>query len=473
MGHIRVKTLLGIAFLGIWLLLAAWVRPVVASLLISPQEFGLTTTILLLTFTIPVFFIWLGLGLSFGLPVILFTFLYLLVSFHAAVRYLPLFFLFVPGYIGYRMNRYYEEETRSRTMAREKIEEDSNLLSDRMRTKENDAYRMRNSLKRLTYLKNIIEEYSLTLSEGDIIDSIARNTLDFYKNANRVLLYLVDTRRQELALVSSKKRDASHAAKMKKGDVFDRWVLKHRIPLVVEDILKDFRFSPEKELDKRFRSVICAPLTTEHKILGLLRADSVSTNAFSQSDLRLLDIIADLSAVSLQNTILYKKVEDLAIHDSLTGLFVQKYFRERLQDEVKMALRNGMPLSLLLLDLDHFKTYNDTYGHQAGDLILRHISAILRSFAKKGDIVARYGGEEFTLLVPNKDKSNATKLAEEIRATIEKTPLSLRRQKTGITVSIGVATCPREATSLEEMVMLADTRLYRAKETGRNRVWST
>ncbi|MEE9499858.1 MAG: sensor domain-containing diguanylate cyclase [Candidatus Omnitrophota bacterium] len=381
-----------------------------------------------------------------------------------------LLLLFIASFITYLLNRIFQRKRKILEVDSEKIDEELNLLADEIKSVENANLRMRSSLERITHLKNMVEDYSQTLSEEDILDSVIKNSFELFKNATRVLLYLVDTEKQELKLVRSRKRELSFLIKAKKGDVFDRWVLKHRIPLLVEDIYKDFRFSPE-ELDQGFNSIISVSLTSEHKVLGILRIDSKDKNKFTQSDLRFLDIIADLSSVSLQNAILYKKIEELAIHDSLTGLYVHKYFIERLKDEVKSSLRNNMDICLLMLDLDNFKAYNDKYGHTAGDLVLKHISSILKSFTKPGDIVSRYGGEEFTLLLLNKGKPTGAKIAESIRQKINKTPLVLRREKTKLTVSIGVASCPSEEKMADELLRLADSRLYRAKKEGKNRVW--
>ena len=381
-----------------------------------------------------------------------------------------LLLLFIASFITYLLNRIFQRKRKILEVDSEKIDEELNLLADEIKSVENANLRMRSSLERITHLKHMVEDYSQTLSEEDILDSVIKNSSELFKDATRVLLYLVDTEKQELKLVRSRKRELAFLVKAKKGDVFDRWVLKHRIPLLVEDIYKDFRFSPE-ELDWGFNSIISASLASEHKVLGILRIDSKDKNKFTQSDLRFLDIIADLSSVSLQNAILYKKIEELAIHDSLTGLYVQKYFVERLKNEVKSSLRNNMDICLLMLDLDNFKAYNDKYGHTAGDLVLKHISSILKSFAKPGDIVSRYGGEEFILLLLNKGKDAGAKIAESIRQKINKTPLVLRRKKTKLTVSIGVASCPSEEKMADELLRLADSRLYRAKKEGKNRVW--
>ena len=470
MGHTKIKTFTGAIFLLIWLFCLLLVKPLKNTYLIDPLYLRETAKILLLYLSIPIFVVWLGLGISFGLPVSLATALFIMLNFESEITIFPILSFMVISFLGYRLNKTFQTEAKSLEVDIEKIDIESNLLSDKVKVETNDNSRIRSSLKKISHLKNVIEKYSGILYTEDILGSIADNCFELFNEADRVLLYLVDTEKQELNLVRSKRKNATSQVKAKKGDVFDRWVLKHRMPLIAEDIHKDFRFSPKKEIDQDTGSLISAPLTTEHKILGILRIDSTFAHKFNQSDIRFLDIIGDLSAVCLQNAFLYKKVQDLAIHDSLTSLYVHKYFKERLTNEAKRSLRSDSDLSLLMLDLDKFKDYNDKYGHNAGDLVLKHVASIVASFLGPGDIAARYGGEEFSVLLANADKASAGKIAENIKKKISQTPLVLRREKTKITVSIGVATLPTEAKTPEDLLSRADTRLYKAKENGRNRV---
>ena len=135
------------------------------------------------------------------------------------------------------------------------------------------------------------------------------------------------------------------------------------------------------------------------------------------------------------------------------------------------VLRNKAQLSFLMIDLDHFKKYNDRFGHMAGDIVLRHVGLILtNSFQDPGNLVCRYGGEEFCIVLPDCSKSEAAELAREVRKAIEDQTIILRREKTRTTVSIGVASFPKDAQTKEELIHKADQALYEAKETGRNKV---
>ncbi len=165
-----------------------------------------------------------------------------------------------------------------------------------------------------------------------------------------------------------------------------------------------------------------------------------------------------------------RKLEELATHDGLTGLYNHRTFHALLADEMVRTDRFGRQLSLLMLDIDHFKRVNDTHGHQAGDAILRGLSALLERQARAIDHVCRYGGEEITVILPETDTAAAMNIAERLRAAIERQPFDIGGGKTvGITVSIGVATYPQQVDALEKLVKAADTAMYAAKQGGRNR----
>jgi len=470
MGHTKSRTVIGILSFFLWIVFLELSKILKDPIIQDSFSLSQTTSILLAYLSIPIFFISLFFGFWISLSVILVTGFFWVVNFESSVFLGPLFLLILTAAIGRFLGLSSERGTKVTEVDTEKTDEELNVLEDIIRSEKNDNERIRTSLRKTARLQNIIEQFGSTVSEDEMLDAITRNTSLLFERSDRTLLYLVDTEKQELKLARSKKEKTLQVVQAKKGDVFDRWVLKHRMPLLVDDTRKDFRFSQDKIHSKEALSLISVPLTTEHKILGVLRVDSNKANTFSQADVRFLNIISDLSSVSLQNAILYKRVEDLAVHDSLTGLYVHKYFIERLKDEVKRALRNNTFLGLIMADLDHFKIYNDTHGHNAGDLALKHISKILASFTKSGDIASRYGGEEFVLLFRGRTKEEIIELAENMRKKVESSPLVLRREKTCITISIGLSFCPEEKKSAKELLMLADSRLLEAKRKGRNRV---
>jgi diguanylate cyclase (GGDEF)-like protein/PAS domain S-box-containing protein len=163
---------------------------------------------------------------------------------------------------------------------------------------------------------------------------------------------------------------------------------------------------------------------------------------------------------------LNQKLQSLAVTDGLTGLHNHRAFQDYLEEQFQVAMRNKQPLALILMDVDHFKQYNDTYGHQAGDEVLRQVAQILQTNVREGDFVARYGGEEFVVVLPRTDLESAVAVAERLRRAIESAEWSLRP----VTGSFGVASIRPDMETRQELIEAADQALYQAKKNGRNRV---
>ncbi|GAA0224828.1 GGDEF domain-containing protein [Cryptosporangium japonicum] len=175
--------------------------------------------------------------------------------------------------------------------------------------------------------------------------------------------------------------------------------------------------------------------------------------------------------VMFRMSVLLREQRRIAITDTLTGLRTRRFFEENLALEAERAARFGAPMGVLLVDVDHFKTVNDRYGHKAGDIVLREVARRLRQCARAGDVVARYGGEEFALLVAPTDRAGAARLGERLRDAIGGESFRLDdRVELLVTASIGVALLPDHAATPDELTVRADQCLYRAKNAGRNRV---
>jgi diguanylate cyclase (GGDEF)-like protein/PAS domain S-box-containing protein len=168
--------------------------------------------------------------------------------------------------------------------------------------------------------------------------------------------------------------------------------------------------------------------------------------------------------------ILQVQLHEQAIRDPLTGAFNRRYLVETLEREMARAVRNQCPLCLLIMDIDHFKVVNDTYGHLAGDYVLQKLTCLLQQSTRKSDIVCRYGGEEFVILMPDSSIINALGRAEAWRSAVQQTPFQFAGRMIEITVSMGVATTEKPGITYDELLAQADQALYSAKETGRNRV---
>lgn len=437
-------------------------------------EFIALSLIILISLTIMFFWSVLGVFGGLGSFLIAMIFLYKVLTDMNPYYYSVLIMVFFLSiFIGYYIYRKIHISTQGYTVTKEKIREDTNLITNHLKNRQAEVSAMGKKIDSLLKLKNIADKLSLVLMEDEILKIVSEETFDIFGEDSRILLFIVDEEFAELKLSYTQKSGSRKTFTAKNGSIFDRWVLKNMKSLMVKDVRKDFRFSPGKEeMDDDGTSLIIKPLIIESNILGVIRVDSPRESAFEQHELRVLDILGELAAVALENSRLYRQTEELAIRDSLTGLYVHRYFMERLEEEVKRGLRSDSNFALLMIDIDNFKDFNDEYGHIAGDAVLKNISDILRSKASAGDTIARYGGEEFTFLSLKCDRKKAVKLANEIRKEIESTPLILRRQKCFVTVSVGVAAFPEDAKLRDDVVWEADRRLYEAKARGKNTVCS-
>ncbi|WP_010247466.1 sensor domain-containing diguanylate cyclase [Acetivibrio cellulolyticus] len=242
-------------------------------------------------------------------------------------------------------------------------------------------------------------------------------------------------------------------------------VLKSGEPLMENFVdSKEYSFTQEREVS----SLICVPLVTKTRKFGLVLIEHKYFNAFDEDNLRLLNIIGQQVSIALENAELYERMHELATVDSLTGVYNRLYFQERLQQEFENAQKNKYDLSLAIFDIDHFKRFNDTFGHLFGDKVLRHISDLLKNSLRSGDIIARYGGEEFVLLFPRTGLKEAYDKVEILREKIAKTTIRDELVTASVTVSFGLSTYPEVSTTESDLLKMADNALYDAKESGRN-----
>ncbi|NQT95999.1 MAG: sensor domain-containing diguanylate cyclase [Candidatus Omnitrophica bacterium] len=353
----------------------------------------------------------------------------------------------------------------------QKIKESTNLLKSQSIKAKKVNRALSDRLGRYRNLREIGESFSAKLSLQEIYNLAADTAFSMIPNSDAALLFMIDEQNQNLMLTSSKAKSELPRVKSKNGDIFDQWVFKERQLLHVENIDGDFRFDYKPlQRERLFASLISVPLIAQSRIIGILRLNSRYKNAYTFDDLRLLDFISGLVSSAVNNARLYETTEELSTKDSLTGFYIHRYLKERLSEEVDRARLNNSRLSVIMFDIDHFKDYNDKYGHSAGDKVLLGISKIIRDKLKNGYTVARYGGEEFAVLLPGVDKEKAREIADTLRKEIESRKFTLRRKQTRVTVSAGVSAYSEEAQDREDLLKKADFCLYKAKKEGRNQV---
>lgn len=354
------------------------------------------------------------------------------------------------------------------------LEEEKNALDAEYSSIKGANDALKEKVIRYASLKDLTGKLGSTLSLDSVVNIALESASELIEKADVSILFLVDDDARELALKAVRGKEGPLTVKSKKGDIFDLWALKQRQPLLVSDADKDFRFNIDlipQELRRGFKSVIAAPLISQRKVIGILRIESSQPEAYVSDDLRLLATISDLTATALENAKLYRRIEELAISDGLTGLYCNRYFKERLDEDISKAVRIKQPLSLLMFDIDGFKVYNDKYGHIAGDIVLKSVGGLIKGSMGSGDLAARYGGEEFVIILPGRVTSDAQRLAEVIRKKIESEKFILRQVETHVTISIGCTTMPGTSTvSRDDLIKSADAALYEAKKSGGNRV---
>jgi diguanylate cyclase (GGDEF)-like protein/PAS domain S-box-containing protein len=218
-------------------------------------------------------------------------------------------------------------------------------------------------------------------------------------------------------------------------------------------------------------SMIGVPLLAGDKLQGAITVGiDANVHQFSEQDAYLIELFAQQAAVAVQNANLFSEVQRLATIDPLTNVYNRRFFFERAQKELRRSVRYHNPMTIVMLDIDHFKAVNDQFGHPCGDEVLRRVADVCRSSTRNFDVIGRYGGEEFILLLPETGLEGAIATAERIRVEIERLKIIMHNGRIGVTVSVGIASLGVENTELDQMLSQADQALYAAKQGGRNRI---
>jgi diguanylate cyclase (GGDEF)-like protein/PAS domain S-box-containing protein len=261
-------------------------------------------------------------------------------------------------------------------------------------------------------------------------------------------------------------------------------VLDRRASLILEDAqarYEAFRNPPHDHI----RGWLGVPLIFQDRIIGLIALDSTEPDRFTENHARLASAFASQVAAALENARLYEETRRLSITDPLTGIGNRRHFIELAQREFQRSHRYQRPLSLIMMDLDHFKVVNDTYGHLVGDKVLQAIAKLCENNLRESDIIGRYGGEEFLILLPEtpgnsteteaNDEHTAKAVAERLRKMVESTPTQTAQGEIPITVSLGIAELTENVDDLDTLIDRADQALYQAKQSGRNQsvVWES
>ena len=254
------------------------------------------------------------------------------------------------------------------------------------------------------------------------------------------------------------------------------WVVHHRRSLIFgeyEEALAKYNLEENTVGKNRFsNSWIGTPLIARGEVIGLVAVASYEINAFDEGDLQLLESVAKQAAMALGHAKQHGEVEEQSRRDSLTGAYNHRHYLELLDTHVQEASTNETALAVIMLDIDHFKRYNDTFGHQVGDQVLVELCQTINEYIKRTDVLGRWGGEEFSLILLDVTGEQALRIAERVRNKLNNTEFTSLEGKTipAPTISQGVAMFPKEGQKGQDLIHLADQRLYRAKARGRNQI---
>jgi diguanylate cyclase (GGDEF)-like protein len=301
-------------------------------------------------------------------------------------------------------------------------------------------------------------------------------------NFDRITFFLTDDRREKLVLCYADGIPLLGPVSFGIGEGLPGRIVEigehshvHDLSLFYETF-NDFIHVPGEE--KRDGAYIGIALKSQNETHGVIGIDCPVKYGLTVEDMDFLALTSHQISAGIEKSHLFTKTEELAQLDGLTGLYNHRVFKERLVQEVSRRNRSGKPLSLIMMDIDHFKRFNDSYGHQAGDAILKELATVIKGQCRytSMDMCFRYGGEEFAVLLSELELAIALKVAERIRRVVEKHPFSIKSRypKTVLTISLGVAGMSgSDDLHPEELLKQADDALYRSKKGGRNRVMST
>lgn len=334
---------------------------------------------------------------------------------------------------------------------------------------------LRRNIYNLHSLFEISMELTSILQLSRLVNSILLTFVGQYscKSALFLLAQKPDINRLETLNIKGFNEQETMHLKIFKSDPLIEYLHTTHTPVQTNTLQKKIKKSKALESLKSLGIQLISPTLVRGKVEGLIcLGPRVKDKKYQEQELENISILNNIISIAVTNALLYEEVEQLSYTDGMTDLHNFRYFELRLREEIVRHKRTKNGLSLLILDVDKFKNYNDTMGHPAGDEVLRKLSKILKETIRENDIAARYGGEEFAVILPDVHKEGAQVLAERIRENVEKTYFDHEEvQPSGkITVSIGVASLPEDANEYKELVNCADNALYEAKNSGRNRV---
>lgn len=351
-------------------------------------------------------------------------------------------------------------------------------LTNTLSEKEKSLQTAEKAVKRKVYdLHNLVEAsneiYSI-LNFRQLINSALLTIIgQIGVQSAFVMMYDQSKRSYSQAYQKGFKAKEIQKLKFKVDSPLVKYFTRYNTPVYVEKLAKLKEFSSYVDKLQEQGLFILAPIVYAERVQGIIATgEKLYSSEFTQTDFELFHVLVNIISISIENSMHYEAVKNLSLTDEMTKLHNYRSFVARLKEEINRAKRNKSKISLVILDIDHFKNYNDTLGHQAGDEALREVGKVLQQTVRDEDIVSRYGGEEFCIIFPGIEKMGILNLGERIRRQMEKHKFYKEKVQphNRLTVSLGGATYPDDAGDMHELIQKADEALYHAKHLGRNKM---
>jgi diguanylate cyclase (GGDEF)-like protein len=346
----------------------------------------------------------------------------------------------------------------------------SDILADELERHKRENYHLKAELKRFNSLNNLFFASMIRLTARLNPEEIANETLGLLSNyleADELAVFLHNEKGKRLTIVAERGVDDNLIPKIvyQLGEGKVGLTAEKRLPIGN----KEFEFFGKIiEPYDGFRPDICYPMVFQDKLFGVIAICRGSD--FDEREKNLLGVVSTMTAVALNNTRSFESITFSASTDPLTKLFNIGYFKERLQEELNRARRFQHSVSITIIDLDKFKDFNDSLGHQAGDQLLIKLAGIFKEHFEDTDIIARYGGDEFIVMCPEIKKQDTARIVENLLHDLEMYDFAHGQSRHRITFSAGVASFPDDGSTVSELIRSADEALYEAKGLGRNTV---
>ena len=328
----------------------------------------------------------------------------------------------------------------------------------------------------LTTLYEVGLSMTKELNDHEIVDGLIKQIAHFKEidifllmifndGSGKISVYLFDSKKE---LLQNAEIDKDKIGKFVQMIVDNRktiYLPNFSDPDMFVELTKKQNYSFNK-----IQTCLGIPLIKGKEVIGILSVFSKKEDAFNQKQIQLLETIASQLSITFQNVKMYERMKELAIIDELTGIYNRRFFYLAANKEIDRTVRYHKNLSLILIDIDHYKDVNDHYGHIAGDKVLQRLTQVIQKELRESDIFSRYGGEEFLILLSNTEIKDAVAVAERLREKVEELQVRYNEEEISVTISLGVTQLTADRNTLQELIAVVDQALYGAKQKGRNRV---